>query len=139
MASHILVPMDDSAASETALEYAIETHPDAALTILHVIGAPSMSERTGLAFEETVNEELEARAEAIFQRATDIAQRAGFDGDLETTVGIGSPAQSIVEHAADADAIVIGSQGDDETAQVLLGSVAETVSRRASVPVTIVR
>lgn len=131
--------MDDSDASEQALEYAIETHPDAELTVLHVIGAPSMSERTGLAFDEGVRRELEERAESIFEHAREIADEVGFDGEVETTTGIGAPARSIVDHAEEVDSIVMGSQGRDGTARVLLGSVAETVSRRAPVPVTVVR
>jgi nucleotide-binding universal stress UspA family protein len=41
MISRILVPMDDSEMAQRALEYALENHPDAEITVLHVVGEPS--------------------------------------------------------------------------------------------------
>ena len=39
----------------------------------------------------------------------------------------------------DIDHIVVGSHGRGGVSRMLLGSVAETVARRSSVPVTIIR
>jgi len=62
-------------------------------------------------------------------------------GPIETAVVVGRPAREIVRYADDhdIDQIVMGSHGRDRASRVLLGSVAETVARRAPVPVTIVR
>lgn len=79
------------------------------------------------------------QADEIFDRAREIAEEAGYEGDIETRTGIGSAARSIVDNAADADAIVMGSAGRHGAARLLLGSVAETVVRRAPVLVTVVR
>uniref|UniRef100_A0A7D5L3N9 Universal stress protein n=1 Tax=Natrinema halophilum TaxID=1699371 RepID=A0A7D5L3N9_9EURY len=64
-----------------------------------------------------------------------------YDRQVETTVVEGAgTADSILEYASDAgvDAIVMGGEGKAGVSRMLLGSVAEGVTRRASVPVTIV-
>ncbi len=51
----------------------------------------------------------------------------------------GHPAQVLVEAAADADLLVVGSRGHDSFAGMLLGSVSEHVTAHASCPVLVVR
>ena len=141
MAKTILVPMDGSEASEQALEYAIETYPEAAITVLHVIDLPmpTVGELGSGASRESAVQGTEQRAEEIADRARAVASSTGFDGELEVTTSIGTPSRSIIDHAADVDAIVMGSHGRHGASRILLGSVAETVVRRAPVPVTVVR
>lgn len=136
---HVLVPMDGSDSAERALEYAIDIYPNATITVLHVIDISTASERSGLAYDESVQEELEHLAREIFETAEEVITAAGFEGELETTTGFGSPTRSIVDHAEEVDAVVMGSKGRHGAARLLLGSVAETVVRRAPVPVTVVR
>ncbi|THE66720.1 universal stress protein [Salinadaptatus halalkaliphilus] len=142
MLSSLLVPMDDSEHAGNALEYALENHPNAEITVVHVVGVPSMmmGDAVGLSLEDDLEEAAEARAESVFERARDIA--ADRDREIETTVGVGHPARHVLDRADDYDAIVIGSHGSDwnrATRRYLVGNVAETVSKRAPVPVTIVR
>lgn len=61
--------------------------------------------------------------------------------DVETILTTGRPARRILEtvETADVDHVVMGNRGRSGIRRVLFGSVAETVTRRASVPVTIVR
>ena len=69
-------------------------------------------------------------------------QRAAERGvDLQTAIETGRPSRMIVSYAEenDIDHIVIGSHGRTGASRILLGSVAESVTRRSSVPVTIVR
>lgn len=70
----------------------------------------------------------------------DYADRAGEGIDVRATHEVGNPAREILSFADDTDVdhVVIGSRGRTGV-WVLLGSVAENVARRASVPVTIVR
>ena len=78
-------------------------------------------------------------AEATLESAT---ERAGETGvDIETHRETGKPARTIVKYADEEgfDHIVIGSHGREGISRVLLGSVAETVVRRSSVPVTVAR
>ncbi|SDR32215.1 universal stress protein [Natronobacterium texcoconense] len=142
MLSRILVPMDDSDHAEHALEYALENHPDADVTVLNVVGVPSMmmGDAVGLSLEDDLETAAADRAEPVFERAREVA--AERDHEIETVVGIGHPARNVVDRADDYDAVVLGSHGEDwdrAARRFLVGNVAETVSKRASVPVTIVR
>lgn len=142
MLSRILVPMDDSDQAGHALAYALDNHPKADVTVLHVVGMPSMlmGDAVGLALEEDLNEAATERAQPVFDRAREIAAKRGREFD--TVVGIGHPARNILGRADDYDTVVLGSHGDDwsrASHRFLVGNVAGTVLRRASVPVTVVR
>jgi len=142
MLSRILVPMDDSEPAGHALAYAIENHPKAEITVLHVVGVPSMlmGGAVGLALEDDLAEAATERAQPVFDRARALASER--DREIQTTVGVGHPARNVLNRAGDYDAVVLGSHGTDwgqATRQFLVGNVAETVFRRASVPVTVVR
>ena len=142
MVSRILVPMDDSEHAAEAFEYACENFPDASITVLHVVGVPSsmMGEATALALADDLDETAADLAEPVFERARELA--AEWDREIETVVGIGHPARNIVERAESYDTVVIGAHGKDwdrTTHRFLVGNVAETVSKRARVPVILVR
>jgi len=142
MASRILVPIDDSDHASQALKYALDNYPDAEITVLHVVGVPSMmmGEATGLALEDDISEAAAKRAKPIFKRAREIADERGRE--ISTVVGIGHPARQILDRAEEYDAIVLGAHGADwsrATRRFLVGNVTETVSKRAPVPVVIVR
>lgn len=142
MVSRILCPMDDSDNAATALGYALDNFPDADVTVLHVVGVPSMmmGEATGLALEDNIDEAAASRAEPIFERAREIADER--DREIETAVGTGHPARNILARAENFDTVVIGAHGSDwhrAKRRFLVGNVAETVSKRAPIPVVIVR
>ena len=142
MASRILVPMDDSALAGKALEYALDNFPDANVFVLHVVGGPSsmMGEATALALADNIEEAAAERADPVFERAHDIANE--HDQEIDTIVGIGHPARNIIDRAEDYDTIVLGAHGADRSRlsrRFLVGNVADTVSKRAPVPVIIVR
>ncbi|XVH30704.1 universal stress protein [Haloferacaceae archaeon DSL9] len=139
MLSRILVPMDGSEMAERALAYAIENHPGAEITVLTVVGEPSvmMGEAIGLALADDIEKAAEERAERVFVRAREIA--ADHDVSIDTAVGFGRPARAIVMRADDYDAVVMGSHGGNVLDRIFVGNVAETVFRRSSVPVTVVR
>lgn len=139
MAFRVLVAMNDSEMAENALEFALETYPDAEVTVLSVVGAPSwfMGEVTDLALADDLTESTERRAEGVLDRARELA--AAHDVEIETVVGLGAPSRAIVDRAEGFDQVVIGSHGRDLASRLLLGNVAETVVRRSPVPVTVVR
>jgi len=78
------------------------------------------------------------RATEIHTTATDLA--AEHDIVLDTVTEVGKPAREILDYAADngIDQIVMGSHGRAGLDRTFLGSVAETVTRRAQIPVTII-
>ncbi|WP_254821539.1 universal stress protein [Haloglomus halophilum] len=139
MLSRILVPMDDSEMAQRALEYALENHPDAEITVLHVVGEPSSmwGAATGLALEENVEEAAEERAETVFDRARELA--ADHDIEITTEVKLGDPTRAILNRVEDFDAVVIGTHGGSMADRLFVGNVAQKVFRRSPVPVIAAR
>lgn len=141
MAKQVLVPIDGSDRSKYALRFALDTHPDAAVTVLYVVDpaeAVIAAEEGGPLVAEGWYQRAENRAEDILADAQTIPDGTG--ATVETATDVGQPARVIVEYANDHDVdhIVIGSRGRTGASRLLLGSVAESVVRRASVPVTVV-
>lgn len=143
MGDRVLVPIDGSEQSWRALEYALESRPaDDEVFVLHVInpveGVYAGDAMTG-DYWEGWYDNAEARAERLFEEAREVA--GDRSDEIRTVHETGQPARTIVEFADEngADHIVIGSHGRSGVSRILLGSVAESVVRRAEVPVTVVR
>jgi nucleotide-binding universal stress UspA family protein len=139
MVEQVLVAMDDSEMSERALRHALEAHPDAAVTVVHVVGEPSqmMGQAVSIALEDDIEQAAGELAEDIFSRAREIAGDTGEA--IDTEVAVGHPAREIVDRADDYDVVVIGSHGGSWVDRLFVGDIAETVFRRSPVPVTVVR
>jgi nucleotide-binding universal stress UspA family protein len=139
MSRHVLVAIDQSSQSWSALEYAFEEFPEATFTVLHVIDPLDYV----LEGEVYGSEEPVARAEEdgedLIDAVDDLAET--FDVRATPVLKHGRPARTIVEMAdeSDIDHVVLGSHGRSGVSRILLGSVAEKVIRRSSVPVTVVR
>lgn len=142
MANRILVPVDESDQSRTAFEYALEVHPDASMTVLHVIDPRDFRTYGGIEGwidMEQIAEQQREHAKRIVEEARERA--ADRDVTVSTEVVTGKAPRVIVDYAAEHgfDQVVIGSHGRSGVSRVLLGSVAERVVRRSPVPVTVVR
>lgn len=139
MLDRVLVPMDDSELSEEALKFALEAHPDAEITVFHVVGEPSpmMGESIGLALEEDFERAGEKLAEQVLDRARAVATE--YDVEIRTEIGYGRPSRAIIKQARDFDAVIIGSHGGSMLDRLFVGNVAQTVFRRCPTPVTVVR
>ncbi len=137
---NVLVPLDDSDPARAAVEHAVSEYPGASITVLHVID-PNMATYGdgGVYAYESMIEIRENAAEELFEEVGEIA--SDHDGELNAEIVVGHPAREIVDFADEhgSDHIVIGSHGRSGAGRILLGSVAERVTRRATVPVTIVR
>jgi len=143
MSKRILVPVDGSDYAETALEFVVENTPDATVILFHVINpaeAGYSAEATVPSFSEGWYEEKQELSEELFDQLEAVADAAGV-ADVERVLEVGRPTQAIVDYADehDIDQVVMGSHGRSGMSRILLGSVAETVVRRATVPVTVVR
>ncbi|ELY56661.1 universal stress protein [Natronolimnohabitans innermongolicus] len=139
--NRVLVPVDGSKPARSALEYALEQFPDAELTLLYVVDPMVDYSRRraypGYTSDDEHTTERE-KGEAILESSLEAIPD---DRVVETALEGGPPAQTIVDYADEheVDTIVLGSHGRDGVSRYLLGSVAETVVRRAGVPVTTVR
>ncbi|MGM0590413.1 MAG: universal stress protein [Halobacteriota archaeon] len=138
MNKRLLVPVDGSPPSFSALEFALEEWPDAEVTVLTVIDPTEAGEsRTVIPSDsEEWFQRAKQRAGSLFEEASERAARP-----LQSMIEVGHPSKTIVRTATehDFDHVVIGSHGRKGVSRILLGSVAEQVVRQSPVPVTVVR
>jgi len=138
MPDHVLVPYDGTPQSEAALTFVASEWPDAAVTLLYVIDpvTAGLGKRALPGSSETWYEHTRETARDHFDEARDLVDRS-----FDTRIEVGGPARVVVDVAdsEEFDHVVLGSHGREGVSRILLGSVAETVVRRAPVPVTVVR
>jgi len=136
----VLVPYDGSRPAQQAVEHAITHWGDEKLVLLRVIEAADGSLEAGVdLLKERLKERRHEGPAELSDELVELLADSEVDSDVETVVG--KPAREIVAFAEDNDIsqIVIGSHGRTGASRVLLGSVAQTVVRRAPTPVTVVR
>ena len=142
--STILVPTDFGPASDVALNYGIELARtfNATLHVLHaVVEVVPVSPMPALYGAEPAGVLVHMESEAGARVRDLVADRAGALSPVVDVVRAVSPANAILEYAADhaIDLIVMGTHGRSTVAHFLLGSVTETVVRSAPCPVLTVR
>ena len=138
----ILVPTDGSEGVERAIEHAVEVAASNGAT-LHGLYVLSTDAYAGLAMEsswESVDRLLREDAETAVARVREIAERMDAGVPVDTAVVEGKPSREIVRYAEDegCDLVVMGTHGRGGIDRLLLGSVAESVIRASSIPVTAV-
>ena len=136
----VLIPYDGSQPAQQAVEYAVDNWDDEPLVLLRVIEAADGSLEAGVdLIKERLKESREEGAAELSAELIATLNDSTVDYDVETVVG--KPAREIVDNAEtnDISHIVIGSHGRTGASRILLGSVAQTVVRRAPTPVTVVR
>lgn len=139
MSRSILVPLDDSPQSKTALEHALSTYPTAEITVLHVINTMDGVAFGGEMAVKAQEESAEQKTEALFAEVQQLAD--GYQTEFSTATTRGSPSRAINDYVREhgIDHVIMGSHGRTGVKRIIFGSVAEEVVRRAPVPVTIVR
>ena len=138
----VLVAVDDSGFAEDLLRAVVAgiRHENTEVLVLHVLQpvdtVPPPEIAQGYA-PELEDERQPARA--LVERIATELSRAGFTA--KTEVRIGDVTETVLERAAGwhADLITVGSHGQKSIHNFLLGSVAESVARRAGCSVAIVR
>lgn len=125
--------------AEQALEYALETHPDADITVLHIVGEPSsmLGRAMGIALEDDLQEAAAEAAEPVFARANQVAESHGKT--ITTQLALGNPAKAIISRAEEYSLVILGTHGGSVSDRLFIGNVAQKVFRHSPVPVTVVR
>jgi len=142
MGENVLVPVDESDQAIDALDYTVENYPDASITALHVVDPSKFRAAVSIEGAATYTDVLETHESRAEEFLAEMSERAAERGvSIETEYVVGEVARSIVEYVDehDVDHVVIGSHGRSGATRVLLGSVAESVTRRSQVPVTVIR
>lgn len=132
----ILAATDFSETADAALDWASELArlQGGRLELIHAVSVPPALPgfvAPGAVFDE----EVRAAAESRLNRAAARLRETG--GEVSTHLGIGTPSQVILSHAAElpAAAIVMGTRGLTGLRHLLLGSTTERVMHRAPCPV----
>jgi nucleotide-binding universal stress UspA family protein len=137
----ILVGIDGSHHSERALEWAMKEaalrHQPLKVLAVH----PVTTGWTGHAVPYPEDADLVEPTRAAAQEVTDkvlagLGEARPESVTVEAVSGI--PAEAILDAAADADMIVLGSRGTGGFARLALGSVSAQVAHHARCPVVIV-
>jgi nucleotide-binding universal stress UspA family protein len=140
--SGIVVGVDGSAHSRKALDWAareagIRHVPLTVLTVHQAVAG-----YTGSAVDYPGDEALTDKNREAAQRETDEVLRALGDAPRPEPVTVlsrnGFPTEEILNTAADADMVVIGSRGAGGFKQLLMGSVSSQVTHHAHCPVVVI-
>jgi nucleotide-binding universal stress UspA family protein len=142
---HLLVPTDFSAGADAALSHAISVADQfgATLHLLHVVDDPGTG-WYGLGDAEVRLEQLKERAESEARERMEELARDSAAVEVETAVAqrpnldIGDAIQEHLEGRA-IDLVAMGTRGRGGLGRLILGSVANTLVRRAGCPVMTVR
>lgn len=134
----ILVAVDFSETSDKAFDYAVSLARvfEAEVVALHVVHdpivyAPTTGQEWRDQFERTIKEKLDA-----------LLSRHTCEGvEVTAVIKQGGAWLEIIEYATaeNCDMIVLGTHGHGPVQQMLMGSVAEKVVRKAKHPVLVVR
>jgi nucleotide-binding universal stress UspA family protein len=125
-------------AAESAADLARRYQAQLALVYVVEPYAPPM-DVPGLSFIDWLEPHKQAAARLLDDAAAKLSGRTGPRPEVE--IRLGSPANEVVQYAADqqADLIVVGSRGHGAVKRLLMGSVADRVVHLAHGPVLVVR
>jgi nucleotide-binding universal stress UspA family protein len=133
----ILVPVDFSPCSRAALNYAADLGGSlgASVDLLHVWAGLYHHSLEGEPLALFAHSELAQEMETLLAEL----ERRGIDA--HGRLAMGTPREAIVRAATDGkyDLIIMGTHGRTGLAHLFLGSVAESVFRRAPCPVLTIR
>ena len=139
----ILVAVDESAASEKALEVSVAAgllREGSRITLAEVVEPPpgTLSPMLTLPTFDKTNLEREAAVTRVEQLAQRL-RAGGLDAHVNVVIGAGVAEQILkLAHAEESDLIVVGTHGAAAVERLLLGSVADKVVRGATQPVLVV-
>ena len=146
MYQRILVTVDGSRTSDVALREAIRLakQQQAKLRLVHVVDETRLAMYPEFRSPEALNEPLLKAGRKVLEKAEALVRENGMAAEttlLELDVIKRHIPDMVVEEAQrwPADLIVIGTHGRRGVRHLLLGSVAEGVVRRATVPVLLIR
>jgi len=138
----ILIPVDGSdnglRAVRFALELAAQLKQSPQLFLLNVQWNVAAGNVKLFINQETINDYYREQGMAALDKARAMLDAAKLA--YQYHISIGRPAEAIVQYAEEkqVDQIIIGAQGEENLAKLLLGSVANRVAQMAKVPVTLV-
>jgi len=139
----ILIPVDGSDNSSRAVEHAVKLasalREESQLLLLNVQWNIAAGNVKLFINQETINDHHRTQGMAALVKARALLDEAKLP--YQYHISVGRPAEAIVQYANEqaVDQIVMGAQGQDTLANLLLGSIAGKVIQLAKIPVTITK
>ena len=132
----VLVGIDGSSASElaTAIAFDEASRRNVGLIAVHAWSDVEVSEWPGIDWPVT-----QSMAEEVLAERLAGWQEQYPDVQVSRTVVRDQPARQLVQRSEDAQLVVLGTRGRGGFAEMLVGSVAESVAQMARVPVIVAR
>jgi nucleotide-binding universal stress UspA family protein len=141
----ILVPTDGSETATAGLQEAIKLAKDqrAQIRLIHVVDELVMGSAVGTYIvTDNIIDALRSAGNAILAAARQIVQEAGVPVETQLVEAFGGQAGEYILKAAQdwpADIIVCGTHGRRGLRRIVLGSDAEYLVRRSSIPILLTR
>jgi nucleotide-binding universal stress UspA family protein len=140
----ILVPVDGSAASLRALQFAIDqvkTHRADSLIVINVqnLSTLGLSDGAGVMPPSWIEQEEEKASRQVLEQARKLCAKSGVPHTLRAERGGIAATIARATQEEKADQIVMGTRGLGEIKGLLLGSIATQVLHLVDVPVTLVK
>lgn len=139
----ILVPCDFSKPAINAFRFALDLAAQSSGTVylLHVIELPVMHDTLlmpVLNFEEELLKELKEKATDSFAK---ILKKHGQESKVHSEVIFGPVSGNITQYITDKqiDLVIMGSHGTGGIRELFIGSNAEKIVRRSTVPVFVIK
>lgn len=144
MYQKILVPVDGSTTSNTALQEAIKLAQlhHARLELVHVFEDILYWVDDSYINYAELQETIRASSQRIIDEALALVQQAGLTAETKLFEAKNERTANIIIAEAErwqAELIVIGTHGRSGFSRLVLGSVAEGITRAAPIPVLLIR
>ncbi len=144
MYKRILVAIDGSDTSNLALQEAIKLAKDqhSILRLFHVVDLTMAYSTVEAPYVLDYRKAMEAGGQKVVAHCAEFVRAAGIEFDSKCEVVFGTYVYEAIEKEATAwgaDLVVIGTHGRRGIRRLLLGSVAEGVTRISSRPVLLIR
>lgn len=138
----ILVPVDGSVNSQYAAKHALELAEEVGATV-HFLHVVSLNESGNVDVSRIEQGYLYTDLNNIGEKVIDetLSPLGDQDVSFARTIKTGRPDKQIVSfiRSERPDLVIMGSQGRTGVKRIVLGSVAENVARRSSVPIQLVQ
>lgn len=144
MYQRILIPIDGSATSESALDEAIKfvQQQNVQIKLVHVLeDIGYFDSEDYLNYSELVDS-MRRNGEKILKQAQNKLQQVGITVEIKLLEARGERIANVIVTEAKnnlANLIIIGTHGRSGFSRMLLGSVAESVVRAAHIPILLIR
>jgi len=137
----LLVPVDLSAHQAPLLNHARDWALafDLSLTLVHVVEGNGLPDVYGLHSNAPASNDLADRARRALGEAAEDLRSHGLSVEVEVRTGHAAPALLDTVDALDPDLLAVATHGRSGVDRMLMGSVAESVLRRAPCPVLTVK